>query len=326
VQHLGATGAPSRDGILIFAHRPASGESDLLRLEVPTAAVAWRVAVSSTRRRIEIDGVEVWASGAMAVSADEKYLVVAPAFRSALSEEGLSVIDVSTGQLRGFVGGLRVPPSAQSIVPVSGLPGVAAASFGVLTARHDRNRGADALVILDAATLSVTDSIPLDDPMLFQGDRLQAVTAVQGGRRLYLRGLSGLYAFDLASRTITDRTTVPSRGALWASPDGGTLVVTDPGVWPDFPGSGALFLYDERLRESGRIDLGPDPETGANVVSQVVAWSADGRLMYVTTGTASVGPLYHPQRSRLLTIDVARRTVVSSIPLGDYNARLIFPF
>ncbi len=293
-----------------------TGHRRLVRLDLTSRTLDWEVPTTSELRRIDIDGVEFSGSLALSGSRDGNHLFVRAYLRDDFAVTGAAVLDAATGAFIRFirgpqivsVGGFRPIPLGSSFSP-----------GGVAALMGDSKVGAHAIGNLDPSESRIVDSIALPLSETFPGDRIQGFVFAPGGGAVYLLGLAGIYRMDLSARTITNRISPPSRGSVSVSPDGTRVLITDGGVWPDFPGSGQVFVFDASLQPLPPIDLGVDPVTGGKTRSAGVAWSDDSRLAYITTGSAEIGPLFAPQRSRLLVVDVASRTIVREIPLNDFN-------
>jgi hypothetical protein len=321
--HLGSAHSTSDRALYLLHQNPGSGQRGITRFETGSFAKSWTIRVSSKVSRYVTDTIEIWGSGAMALSPDGAILAIAPAFTADLEVEGLALINTSNGSLAGFLPGLRAPPWQNGM---SGLAESALAPEGaiaVLLGPGGTSTGAFALAIVSARSLSV-DTIAVPPEQLFPGDALRFVVAATPASVVYVIGYAGIYQFDLVAQQVTARAPVPSRAPPSVSPDGQIVAFTDPGIWPDFPGSGRLFLYDSGLAQVARVDLGQDPVTGGRVVSRVVAWSASSSLAFVSTGTAQNGPLYGIQPSRILVIDLTTASVVGEVSLGEYSVQQIY--
>ena len=56
------------------------------------------------------------------------------------------------------------------------------------------------------------------------------------------------------------------------------------------------------------------------------AVSADGRLLFVSSGTGPVGPTFGPQPGRLFVVDRATGALVRTVDIGDWLTREVFAF
>jgi hypothetical protein len=192
------------------------------------------------------------------------------------------------------------------------------------TIRTDRqvNRPVlSAALILDPMTLEVVDSISLPPPFARAG----VVGEAPDGDRLYLAGDTHLFLYSLAQRRVLASTPRPSDGRFALSPNGQLAVMSDIGRWPDYPGSGKLFVFDQNLQPLGAIDLPWDTPTGMPAIAGDAAFSRNGRWLFVGAGTPPYGPTYGFQRSRVLVLDGRTLAFVKEIPLNDWRWPLLFP-
>jgi hypothetical protein len=109
------------------------------------------------------------------------------------------------------------------------------------------------------------------------------------------------------------------------SPDARLVVLSDPGDFFDDPGSGKFYVYNESLQLQQVIDLAPASLDGNRVVTSRIAFSRDGRWLFVAAGTSSRGPLYGPQRAQVVVIDATTLQVLRAIPLNDWGSVHLFP-
>jgi hypothetical protein len=178
--------------------------------------------------------------------------------------------------------------------------------------------------MLDPTTLEVTDSAAVTAAAADAYGTLRQVLPSPQGRTVYLVGRDSIYRYDLAERRLLASVSRPSRGVLSVAPDGQSLFLADAGDGFDFPGSGRVYVFTGDLASSEPISLlaasidGVPPSGGASAVGR------DNRTVYVLSGTASRGPLFGPQPSRLLVLDAAKRELVKTVALDDWGVWTVF--
>jgi DNA-binding beta-propeller fold protein YncE len=183
---------------------------------------------------------------------------------------------------------------------------------------------ADYMYVIGDRPLAVLDSFQLTPPTADGSlGLLQAVPSVDDSTVFVLTSDSVL-RFEVTSNRVQASAPRPSLGGVFLSPDESRLYVTDPGVWPDSPGSGFVYVYSSSLNALTPIDL----RSASNVlpVSNSAAFTRDTRYLLVSSGTASRGPLYGPQPGRVFVIDLSTNAVVRVIATGDWLAKEVFVF
>ncbi len=142
---------------------------------------------------------------------------------------------------------------------------------------------------------------------------------------LLLVSTQSIYRFDLATRQLVDSAPRPTiYGSLCSSPDGQRMYHTDSGDGFDFPGAGKITVYGQKLQPIGVIDLNSKGSLSPTLNDCAV--SADGRFLFVSSGTGPDGPLFGPQPGRLFVVDRAAGALVRAVDIGDWLSREVFAF
>jgi DNA-binding beta-propeller fold protein YncE len=204
------------------------------------------------------------------------------------------------------------------------LPAGPAAPSGAILVVGRRYRRAqpslDWLFTLDPLTLAMVDSIAIVPASNSAGPTLVGVRPAPDRRNAYVFGVGRFYKYDMLSRTVTASAALPGLGGGVAiSPDGQTLYLTDSGDSFDTPGSGFVYVYNANLTLRDSIDLRSAAVNGLPPATRSAVVSRDGTLLYVTNGTASLGPLYGPQPSRVLVVDITAKRILRQVPLNDWS-------
>jgi hypothetical protein len=284
--------------------RLPSGSRDLIAVDM-AGSILWRTRLG--------DSIGVLTGEVLGAAPDGRTLFIWRGISS--GTQGLSVIDVESR--------LRVAHSANWNVASNGLvplprsdqfPEGAVLLVGVRSGSGGP-RGASRAYVLHAKTLAVVDSIVLPE------DIWQVVPSPSGGD-VYIIGSQNVVRYHLSSR----RTTASMRRSVNGSATvlvNGQLVMTDAGSFPDTPGSGLLHLFSADLRSNGTIDistpLGGVPNSQTAVRSGLIQLSAHGNRVWVRVGSEDFGPLYAPQKARLLLVDCERREVVRTLDLDGFG-------
>lgn len=280
------------------------GKSELLAIDPRTASVVWRdeLRVIAARAPVALAGLTI-TSGALAPSGDGRRLLMARATHG--GESGVLLLSLAA----------RVPQRFRGPMTVTAL-----ASLGTtgVVALGTRDPGAlptsGALYLLDDATLEVRDSTVLQPEPDDAPGYVEQLLAASDGRTVYLVGPRYIYRYDMIGRRKVAVVIRPSRGTIALLDAVQRIVVTDPGDGRESPGSGHLFVYTLALQPAGSVALGtpavPVPRTARATASR------DGTKAYIGAGLERIGPLYGPQPTRLLVVDVLERRIVHDISVG----------
>jgi DNA-binding beta-propeller fold protein YncE len=296
----------------------ADGRRELLAIDLPSATLRWREPTSGQTQRRIIGNVEIWAPDVMTATPSGDALVLS--FARQNGRGGIASLDVATRRIANFA----------PFVPRAGLSTVAAGAFFptgaiVLGGSRDSATIANDVYFLDPATLTAVDSIAAS---AFGGrsDRLQQVVPTRDGSVLYLNTQRKIVRFDVRSRTATASVGRPIDGSLALSADEQSLILPDAGRGPNDPGTGTVRVYDARtLQPTGTITL-PSSAGGGPRVSVAAAAGLDPGVMYLTTGTARIGPNYPVDPAALVELDLVAMSVRRVTPLNDWAVGKPFPF
>lgn len=272
-------------------------------------------------------GLVVYGDYGLAVSPDGQRLFIASAIQGKTSADtvpGIAVLDANTRSPVGFIGPMWVQPGG--LVTVRAGAGGPDGAILIVGRRYRRAQPSlDWLYTLDPVTLAIRDSVAIVPPNGNNGPTLLGVVPAPDRQNVYVFGVGQFYKYDLVGRHVTASAPLPGLGGGVAiSPDGQTLYLTDAGDFFNTPGAGFLYLYGPNLEYRGTIDLRAATVDGALPATKGIVVSRDGTLLYVSTGTASRGPIYGAQPARVLVVDVASRTLLRSMPLNDWNPGALY--
>lgn len=305
-----ALGSAASSHALYLGALLPDGQRELLAIDLSTAAVIWREPLSGQVGRRIISGIEVWAPDVMMLSPTGRTLTLS--FARLGGHGGIASLDVATRSVARFA----------PLVPHGGLArisagGVFANGAIVVAGARDSSTRASTIYFLTPDDLTVTDSIA-PDAFELGTETLQQVVPSRDGGVLFLNMPRRLARFDLQSRTVTASVPKPAEGAIYLSNGDGDLVLPDAGQGPDDPGSGRVYVFDPAtLRPRGSIML-PQSSGGGPRLSIAAAAGERPEQLYVTTGTARIGPTYPTDPSALVELDLRALSVKRLIPLGDW--------
>ena len=314
--------APDGKTLYLTAFEQIPGK-ELLALSIPALRIIWRERLSEIARRSEIGEMMLHGNYELAVTPDGSRLLVADAEHA--GSHGVAVLDLATRNPVGFVGPFAVSQGGIAVTPTHLSGGeqvvllVGSRTFGVFSSTGK-------LFVLDGSTLEIRDSAVVVPSTTHPWGGVQQVLPAPDGRYAYVVGLDRLYRYDLHDLTAAPATARrPSLGWLSASPADGTLYLTDPGDGRDGPGSGFLFVFGPGLERRDPIDVRAAASHGVAVPSTHRAVvSRDGSQVYVTAGTARLGPLFGFQPGRVLIVDASEEHLADVIPVGLWSLEPIF--
>ncbi|CAN5631156.1 hypothetical protein BH23GEM1_BH23GEM1_07500 [soil metagenome] len=320
--------AASSDGSTLYVGISGAGfRNELVAIDTRVNRVAWRLRLGSNGQPNFLDGVGLNSGEALALSHDGQSLYLWRAVKDGVT--GITLVDVSTRRPTAFSGPWNVAGSGLVPIPPSAprWSGALAVVGSRANAAGGPRRGSSVFV-LDPVSLQVVDSILAGDLGGAQGEDIWEVVPSPDGQTLYIAGSQRLVRYSLADQRVIASVARPAPGLLSVTSDGETLIVTDGGTWPDFPGSGLLYAYGPNFEPHGSIDvstpLGGRPSGPTATVTGPTAMSLDGRTIYVRAGTLSIGPLYTPQPARLLIVDIIGRTLQRTVDLGGFGGGFVF--
>lgn len=305
--------ASAFDGVRKTAFLTALSGSgrELIAIDLGAGMIKWRVPMADVSHAVYYDGIQL-PGEPISFLADGRTVLIGNALRG--DTIGIATFEPETKTIGGFRGPLKA--MGFQVLGTSG----AIAAYAQIGRRSD-GKVSVSVILLGPDGLQTLDSIAAAPP---HQDPIQMVESPDGDR-IYMGNYTHLFSYSLGQRRVTASVSRPAFGDLAISPDGRVIVLSDEGSFPDDPGSGRLFVFDEVLGLQKAIDLSAASLTGAPVVTHGVAFSRDGKWLYAAAGTRSVGPLYDAQRSQLIVIDARTLELVKAIQLNDWGPVLLFP-
>lgn len=314
---LAATPAPDRSIVYLSVLFP-DAHRELIALRTRDASVVWREIVSGSTVQRTIGGVQVWGPDVMAATPNGSDLILG--FAKKDSVQGLAALDVAARSSVRFAGPLVVRAGLGTVGASSRYPHGAVVAGGGRSSTDRRNW----IYFLDSESLALVDSLAPD--AISPSDTMTQVLPAPSGDALLIATRRSLIRFDLTAGRRTASTQNPTAGAMAVTADGSRLLVTDPGSFPEQPGSGRVSVFDvATLTPLGSIQL-PPADDGQPRVSLNASAATGGPLIYLTTGTPSRGPLFGTQRPAILALDVQQMRVIHMFPLSDWSTNFAFAF
>lgn len=288
-----------------------SSSRELLAVDLNTGTIRSRIPMADAAHPVYFTGVQL-SGDPIAFLPNGNILAIGNAVRG--DTVGIASFDPTTRAVGGFRGPLNALGFA--VIPTTGSLG----AF-VNTGRRNDGRASVSLLLLAPGSLQTLDSIapapPLEDPI--------QLVAAPDGDRLYIGNYTHIYSYSLQQRSVVASAVREAMGHIAVSPDGQLVALSDEGSWPDDAGSGKLFLHSANLGLLKIIDLSAASRDGNPVVTHQMAFSHDGRWLFVAAGTASRGTLYPPQRAQVLVINARTLEFAKAVELNDWGGSVLFP-
>lgn len=283
------------------------GQRALVAVDICTGSRAheWPLGVPSGSDGLALRNVSVGA-----VDSEGSRLAIWEALNE--DQSGVAVIDIDTGGMLGFLGGLR-PSFGGIVLP----PRVGASLHGGLVVLGRRD-GGEEMVFLATEDGSVVDSATAQRLVGVHDDLWQILPSADGS------------SLVVAGASVVAQVRIPDLTLEWAWPRLGhgsvahatasRLLLTDGGVWPHDPGSGYVFLLDPTTGAVDSIDvstpMGGTPGTHTSTVTLSAVVEPASATAFIVAGTPPRGPTYPVQPPRILVVSLDERRVVESIDVA----------
>jgi hypothetical protein len=321
------------DGLGIFAQETrahdsttetlvSAGGGRLVGFDLRTLSVAWRESLGLLGEG-RFSGQRLYPTFAMALAERSQRLFLADGKRN--DTVGVSVLDAATQNAVGFVARLRaahlqpVRTATDEFILAVGTTAAAQSTFEM-----DRAQGW--FYIVDAAAAQVRDSFPFLPAGDSAAGGVASLVVDKAGRWAYFSTFANnVYRYDLETRQVVASKHFETYGMLAIAADGKSLVLADGTSSRDFPGSGLLYVLDAATLAATPIDVSSAYVNGVAPVMHGVSFALDGTIAFVGVGTASLGPLFGPQRGRLLVVDVPGKQLKRVIDVESWGVRSIQP-
>ena len=318
----------SADSNLIYAGIASiNGRRELLAINARSLREEWRLRLSE-RLQPAFGPIGIRTAEVLTPSVDGTSLYVWRAEQD--NVVGIAAVDLASRRTRAFSGPWNVAGGGMVAIP-RGAPTLPNGALAVIASRENAATGPrrqSMLFLLDLQSLAPLDSVTPQDLGGSSAATFWDVAVVANGRELVIGNEAELVRFDLATRRVLGRTSRIGSGPFSVEPASGTVVLADNGRFPDSPGRGLLQLFRADLTANGTIDistpLGGVPNGPTALVMGFVGRSADGKSVFVRTGTSPIGTLYPAQPARLLLVDLTSRTVRASVALGGAGLGYVF--
>lgn len=322
-------GALSADSRALFLNIMYSGfRSAVAAIDARSGNVLWSLPLSTAGQPGIIDGIGLLTGEVMGAGNDSLLYL----WRSIKdSVVGIAAFDLKTRRPVAFSGPWNV--ATGGIQLSAQRCNAQTAVLIVLAGRQNASGGPrtdEAVYTLDAHTLAPLDSLLPPALGVSPGEHIWQALPSADGRTIYVATSARIVRYDACSRSVLASAPRPGTGLLAvvaAAAADTVLVLTDGGVWPDTPGSGLIYVFGRNLDLRDSIDVstsvGGVPRSPTATVTGSAMGGMDGRTVYVRSGSDEVGPLYPPQRARLLIVDLQNR-LVRAVDLAGFGLGLLF--
>jgi hypothetical protein len=289
---------------MITSGRIASGDVILAAYDTRTGAERWEHVISRAQVPLRRSGVALGLFAAAAHSRRPELFM----WRSERDGvNGLAVFDYRRGEVIDFFPFSPRPGGVAFLSASARYPDGAVIGFGDDGPR-DRSRAF--LYFLAGAPLKLRDSLVLSRP----SGQVWQVQGSPDGRELLVGTDAEILRVDVANLQIVSRARRPNLGPFIRSPTDGRVFFVAPGAL-DVPSPDIVHILSTNLELTAVVDLRALPTAqrplgiGGGVVSR------NGRWLYIVSGVARDGPLYGPQPTSVLLLNLDSLAVSDVIPL-----------
>lgn len=297
------TTADSESGVVYARHFDGTeGSDELLAMEMRSLDVLWRERIDRLEAQLAAGTEITLGSGSLFLAPDGRrlYMLARRGPDEEPGEFGVVVVDVNTQSPVGYLGGFKTRSrKSATLRTLDGEPQLLVVggprSEDAVRLMIYRDEGEGRPVLRDSVFLF--EPPPLERAVV----RLDMVISGRDGRHVYVRSADSIFKVDVREGRIVERGTrvrfVLSAATVVRDPV--RLVFTDAGSF-DFPGSGALQLYDGDLNDLGTIEGLPGAQRGITVGPRE-------ERVFVTSGMAAGN---FTQVAQLTVVNVRERRVV----------------
>ncbi|HWP03254.1 MAG TPA: hypothetical protein VNL96_07350 [Gemmatimonadaceae bacterium] len=286
---------------LVAVGQLTSGEWMLLGLDLRRGSEAWRVRVGDPA--ITVDGVMLGRE-VLAVDPLQSLVYLWQSMRE--GAPGIAAYDYRLGRIIAFHGPVAVRVRAMTVVP---------GTQSCLVIAGDAGAGASARSVLyfvcGGKNFSERDSLVFRAPSTLMED----LQWLPGGDLVLASSNGELLRVAVSSRTVVARVPRPISGLVVVSPFDGRIFVADRGS-STTASSGVIAVLSPALELSAIIDLHvlASDLRPLGLYGGVVGGGGD--LLYLVGGVPRTGPLYGPQQTHVLLLDLATGRATDVIRLG----------
>jgi hypothetical protein len=282
-------------------------------LDVETGLELWRTPISQGTTPAVIDDVNI---GATMITANPSRPEV---FLSRSTRNGVSGIagyDYEKRRVTRFFG-----PVGNRFRAMAAIPATAAHPNGCLVMALDADTEPGPSVNIRAALHVVcgTEYVERDSVLIALPSRqvVQMETSADGRDLIVMTNLE-LIKLDVATLQVKVSATRPITAPFFTSRATGRLIIPDVGS-SVVASSGIIYLLDANLELSSIIDLRVLPFGERPLGILGAEESRDGKWLYIVGGVPRDGPLYGPEQTHILVIDIATGTVVDTVNLDTFG-------
>jgi hypothetical protein len=300
-------------GELITVGRIQGDATVMAGLDVETGLELWRVAIGQGTTPVVIDDVSI---GATMITANPSRPEVFLSRSTRNGVSGIAGFDYEKRRVTRFFG-----PVGNRFRAMAAIPATPARPSGCLVMALDADTEPGPGVNIRAALHVVcsTDYAERDSISIALPSRqvLQMETSADGRDLIVMTDLE-LIKLDVATLDVKVRATRPMVAPFFHSRATGRLIIPDVGS-SVVASTGLIYLLDADLELSSLIDLRILPFGERPLGILAAEESRDGKWLYIIGGVPRDGPLYGPEQTHILVIDMATGTVVDTVNLDTFG-------
>jgi hypothetical protein len=296
-------------GELITVGRLAGDATVMAGLDVESGLELWRTAISQGVTPSIVDGVEL---GAAMITANPSRREVFLWRAGQNGVTGIAGYDYDRRRITRFFG-----PVGNRFRAMAATPKTSAHPDGCLVMALDAgpfNNTRAYLHHVCGSSYEERDSIPVELPSRV----VVQMEMSPNGRDLIVMTDLEILKLDAATLQVKVKASRPQTAPFFLSRATGRLIIPDVGS-SVVASTGIIYLLDANLELSSIIDLRVLPFGERPLGILGAEESRDGRWLYIVGGVPRDGPLYGPEMTHVLVIDMATGLVADRVNLDTFG-------
>lgn len=296
-------------GELLTVGRISGGATVIAGLDIETGLELWRTALTQGTTPNVIEGVELGAT-MIAANPSRPEVFLWRSLQSGVA--GIAGYDYDRRRITRFIG-----PVGNRLRSVSTIPATSQHPDGCLVLALDAGPATNIRAFLHVAcgaSYSSRDSIPIALPSRIVA---QMELTPDGGELVVMTDLE-LIKFEVPTFAVKVKATRPLVAPFFLSRATGRFIIPDVGSTV-VASTGIIYLLDANLELSSIIDLRVLPFGDRPLGILGAEESRDRKWLYIVGGVPRDGPLYGPEATHILVIDLATGLVVDTVNLHTFG-------